>query len=198
MAKSNVRRRLLIFALIFLCISLYGTALALHDRCLDRFWLTAGICFITALASGATLWNVWRKITDIPSFPLNFLINAVFMTPLLMSAFYGMNILLAKEPMHPEPAVVQRLYYDTRYHSRRVSRDTYTRGEAYKVYFVEVEFGNGKRKEFTLKHERWRRVHLGDTLKIPMTRGFFGVSVISPGASVDIPTSDYTRQFRGK
>ena len=94
---------------------------------------------------------------------------------------------------------VESKYTKTRHRSRRLGRNRYAQGEAYKVYYIGVGLPDGRIKEMSATLKEYNRVRRGDTLAFPVERGFFGVPVIKRrGSTTEVLPSGYRRQFRSR
>ena len=191
-------RTFLVVLLIFICVFLYAIAVSIHSNTMIDGWLPAVGASVLAAISGTTLARIWQKITGSSKFAVNYICNLIFATGLLLALFYGCNFAFSRgATSEPHEAIVEKKYSKVRHHSRRVGRNRYVRGEAYNVYYIDVRFDNGRMKDLSMPFERYRRIHVGDTLSIPFEKGLFGIPVIKRrGTPVDAPQSDYSRQFR--
>lgn len=115
------------------------------------------------------------------------------MFPILMCTVLAVNYFGSDDAsLQTENAVIQRLYSKTRHHTKRVSRRTVGVGEAYKVYYAEVDMAGATVKEISLNLKQWQRLHKGDTIKLQVARGALGMWVIKRrGMSVEVPRSRY-------
>lgn len=182
MAKYNSKESLRITAAVFLgfvCIFLYAGAFSLAANTLVDTWIPFAVAAFMAMASGLTLWRAWRRLTTSGKFLPNYLCHVVGFTALLAGAFFMCNYCFADDKAtHEEDAVVERLYSETHHHTKRISRKHYARGEAYQVYYMEVRLGNGRTKDLKIPFKKYRKLHKGDTISLPVTRGLFQVPVI--------------------
>lgn len=150
------------------------------------------VAIITAIASFLTR-NLWHKLTGINMAWINTGISAITIYPILLCATLAINYFCADEStLHYESAVVERLYTKTRHHTKRISRRTMGVGEPYKVYFAEVSIQGIRNKELSFNHKQWRRLHKGDTLRLRVAKGAFGIPVVKrSGSTVEVPRSSY-------
>lgn len=196
--KSGKYSTFLIILFSLLTVLSYGFAAAIHSNTMINGWIPGCVSFALAAVSGITMWRLWRGLTHNPRFILNYTCNLIFATGLLLSAFYGLNFIFADNgTLHAEKAVVERKYYKVRHRTKRVSRRHYAQGEPYNVYYADIRFADGRVKDLSLPRARYSRIHIGDTLRIPVEKGLFNVPVIKrSGAPVDIPPSGYGRRMR--
>ncbi len=159
--------------LLTLVLVCYGAAFSLSAHTLIARATVSAACggagIITALLlRRLTRGSVWRMICA-----------AVTATGLYMAAFYLINYCAADDStLHTEEAVVERVYSETRYHTKRVSRKVYTRGAPYKVYFADVRFATGQTAKISLDLKKFRRTAAGDTMELRVERGAFGAPVV--------------------
>lgn len=178
-SSKNVWRSILGGTLICLCIVLYAMAAALHRDTLVEWWIPTVIALILALASGATMWRIWTRLTDSSGFIINYICHTVFFCGLFLAAIYGINRAFPRQSSIWETeAVVERKYTKTRHHRQRVSRRVYKQGAPYKVYYIELDFSDGRRKEMQVTVSRYNRIRSGSTMPLTLQKGFFGMTII--------------------
>lgn len=121
----------------------------------------------------------WRFLTAKENRGLNIGIATFFFTSLFAASFYVLNYACSdKQTRVSEQVAVVEKYSKTRYHSKRVSRNRYTRGEAYNVYFFKIEFANGTVKEYETVVNKYRNTDVGDSIQVSVEKGLFGPEVI--------------------
>lgn len=122
---------------------------------------------------------LWRYLTANKNRIFNVGIATFFFTSLFAAAFYVLNYSCSDNQTRvSESVAVVEKYSKTRYHSKRVSRNRYTRGEAYKVYFFKIEFANGTVKEYETVVNKYRNTDAGDSIRVSVEKGLFGPKVI--------------------
>lgn len=176
-----MKKRGIIVAMVVVIVSIlsYGAIFALNGLTLISFWIPLAVAVFLATASGLALWRVWARITRRSGLALNMLLNTLVLTGPLLALFYIINYACADNRTdHTEQVVVERLYSKTRHHTRRISRRHYTQGEAYKVYYTDIRFADGRQKSFSIPYSKYSRLRSGDTLSLGLYRGGFGVPVI--------------------
>jgi len=122
----------------------------------------------------------------------------VFFTVFLSGLLIGLNFMLTDFSSLPEvKAEVVDKYSETHYRSRRVGRNRYTRGEPYKVYYLDLRLPDGRLKEMSATLGQYNRRHKGDTVALPVERGLFGVPVIKRrGRKTEVPRPNRYREHR--
>lgn len=123
--------------------------------------------------------KLWQRILSVSGHVLPILCHLVVVTGIVMALFYLLNfIFAAKDTLHKEAAVVENKYTETRYQSKRISRNRYVRGDPYPVYYIDVSLPGGWRKPMQIDLKKYNKIRQGDTLQIPVACGLFGVSVM--------------------
>lgn len=183
-SSKNVWRSILGGTLIFLCIVLYAMGAALHRDTLVDWWIPAAVALILALASGATMWRIWIRLTDSSKFIVNYICHTIFFCGLFIAAIYGINRAFPRQSSIRETeAVVERKYTQTRHHRQRVSRRVYKQGAPYKVYYIGLELPDGRRKDMQVTASRYNRIRSGSTIPLTLQKGFFGMTIILKNTS---------------
>lgn len=195
--KSKVSTTLLIVFLLFLTVAFGGFAAGIYGMTLINPWFPGVIAVMIAAASGTTLWKIWRYVTSNDRFWVNYLCHLIFTTSLCLFLFYFLNFISPRKgSLHTEAVTVERLYSETHYHSKRVSRRVYTRGAPYKLYYAEVRFADGATKPLSVKLQQFNRLHKGDTIRLNLEKGLFGFPLVRrKGLNIEVPPSSYRRQF---
>lgn len=159
----------------------YTAAIALAGRTLITTWGVFGAAGTVAAATGLHLWRLWQRVSMTERFVWNLLCHTVAVTGLLAALFYIGNYALADTAaQREEKTVVLKKYRETRHRTKRLTRKTYARGEAYYVYYAEVAFGDGRTKSIQLTARHYSRLKVGNILPLRVAPGFFGVPVILP------------------
>ena len=83
------------------------------------------------------------------------------------------------DTQHTETITVERKYHEKRYRTQRVRKNVTRRGQPYNVYFIDARFNNGWVKKFGVTLSRYNAIKQGETLKIDMRQGLFGLPVIT-------------------
>ena len=142
-------------------------------------WLFFGIIAVPALGSGLVLAPRWRRLTGIGNYALNFVVNGLVIGIVLSALFLGINYFTADfDGGEPLRGIVGHKYEKTRYRTKRVSRRTYTRGEPYKVFFLQIDLTETGPRDFEVRRELYNSVRNGDTVTYREARGALGMEVI--------------------
>lgn len=179
--KSIIGQSVAIGLLTVLALSAYGMAIAIHRDTLVNGAVVAAIAGVLAIVTGAALAHLFvsKNAKDVE----NWMKLAGFILTIggvYLFAFYALNYYLADaNSIHGEKMVVERRYYKIHHHSQRTGRRTYTQGAPYKVYMMDVELPDSKRKKtLRISTSLYKHVHKGDTLEVHLEKGLFGVPVI--------------------
>lgn len=169
-----------VVVLLLLSILGYGCALALVEITLAppaALWL-AGV----ALAAATGLWGR-HFVARVTGFRQLWLCHLVFVA-VMTGVFTGSGLLvnrLGGGEAHETEAEITRVYSETRYKTRRVTRRTYARGESYKVYFAEIDLGHGVRRPVPIDRGRYRRLRPGMRVSVGLCRGALGLTFVDAG-----------------
>ena len=110
---------------------------------------------------------------------VQYIIVPVYVALILAGAFYSLNYFFDdKSTQHMEQVLIERKYTKTRHRTERVGRHTRT-GPAYKVYFIDVTFADGRTKSLEIPLSRYKRIRTGQTTDLKLSKGLFGIPVIS-------------------
>ncbi len=191
--KDNIRWTIIVIASVILLL-MAGTVMFLITDTIVNPWLFFGVIAVPAFGSGALLASRWRPLTRIHNFAVNFLINGVVVGIVISALVLGVNYFAADfDGADPRTGIMERKYTKTRYRSKRVTRRTYTRGEPYKVYFIEVDLPESGVRSFEVRHELYSALRSGDTVTYRETRGALGLEVISHRSITPLhPRSNYS------
>ncbi|MDE6040826.1 MAG: hypothetical protein K2F99_04540 [Muribaculaceae bacterium] len=164
---------------ILVAIVAIGSSIALGGLTLIEWYKPVSAGLIGGWIVGMFCWKISRRATGIESRAANYVIASLYAATLLVAAFYTLNFVFDDvDTEHIETVTVQRKYTKTRHRSERVGRNRYRPGRAYKVYFIEVEFDDGRTKDIEIPLSRYNRLRSGGTADLRMSTGLFGVPVI--------------------
>lgn len=137
------------------------------------------VCGIVAAGVSFLVARWFAKVSGSVKFVINYLIAIVFLTGLFSGAFFALNFCFsAHSTSNVEKAEVVRKYKETRYRTKRISRNRYTRGERYYEYYIDCRYSNGSVKPRLITIERFNRVRTGDSITVNIEKGLFGFPVI--------------------
>lgn len=121
------------------------------------------------------------RISGNRNFLINYLVQGVLLSALFSSAFLVGNFTLGGKGQHQEEVTVERVYSKTQHRPRRVGRRYVGQGQPYKVYYMEIAFANGNRKEIRLGQSGYRGHKKGQKLLLDISTGLFGLPIITSG-----------------
>ena len=157
-----------------------GTGAMLESTMIDP-WAFFGVVVALGVASGTVLHRPWGKLTGSGKFYLNFPLHVAVFTIVMSAALLTGNYFATDLDRLPtERVIVENRLTKTRYHTKRVTRRTYTRGAPYKVYYLEISLPDGKRKEACVKKSVYDKARLGDTATVNIGRGALSFPVFDP------------------
>lgn len=192
-------RNYTIAAIALLCICLATCSYALSQYTLAGFFIPSMYAAALSLLSGVVMWKwgIWRWLTRSEKFLPNYMVHSVCTGILGLSLFYICNYAFANDKNgKTRNCVVEKKFTRVRHKSRRVGRNRYTQGEAYSVYYIKIRLENGLTKELQTERNRYAGLHRGDTLKLPVSDGLFGIPVIKYNRMAKYTNrSSYRRQF---
>lgn len=182
-------RIILIITVSMAVIIFYGATLALFGMTLVRpVWVVAGAA-VFAAASCLAFGRKWAALTGTRNFVINVICNLVAVTGLAMALFLGVNYFgRNKTETVSVRAEVLRVYPETHYRTKRLARNRYTRGEPYKVYYMDVRLPDGRERKREIPLKRYNRYvrssHIRhtrpDSVDLRLTPGALGLTVIEP------------------
>ena len=181
---------------VLVLMVLIGWSMLLYRDAVIEWWIVPAVTLAVGLATGLHMWRLWRRLTGDDGRWWNYGCHVVFTVAGLTFAFFALNNMLAdREGEHVEHGVVAGHFREERRKTRRVGRRYVATGEKYYVYKLKIELENGAEKFVQMDEGRYRRVHDGDSVSVPVMRGLLGVTVMETD-SLKIKTSARGRRRR--
>lgn len=172
MSWRNFFLGVVVFAVFVVC----GIGTAFYDRALIGWWVVPSVSLAFALLLSLTLWRLWPGLTGSRRFVWNYCLSvAVIGSCFYLGIFLANDLATSSREVQVKKCRIERKYTTRHYHSRRVGRGRYTRGEAYYRYHVDVRLPDGMEKDFTVTLDRYNRVRQGSEVSLPLRRGLFGI-----------------------
>lgn len=174
-------------AVIFAVILCYGIALALFGMTLVNPWWIVALSIVFAGISVFFLRNKknWSVLTGTSSVTINVLCHLVTATGLFMALILGVNYFCRDTSRTVTVrAEIVRVYSETRYRSKRVARNRYTRGEPYKVYFMDARLPDGRECKRSISIQRYNRYarnshrNKPDSVDLHLSSGALGMEIL--------------------
>lgn len=160
-------------------VILYAGAVALTSNTLTDWWIPFTTAGIIAALTGVYCWKIWRWFTTSGKFMWNYITHMLSFTGIIAAMFYIGNYALAdRSSSQNKTAEVEKVYHKVQYHTKRIRRNRYGRGEAYNVYYMKIRLENGMIKDIKIPYNKYIKTRKGDTVTIPIAKGGFGVPVI--------------------
>lgn len=182
MARSfsmSITRAIILVILVFILIMAIGANIALLEYTLVKWWIPILISATVAAFSGTLLWKVWKRLTDINYFWVNFLCHLIFTTFLLSGLYLTINYAGSGNP-HPEEACVVAKFREQHYRSRRVGRNRYVRGNPYWEYYIKVRLDDSSVRKIRINFKEYQNVRTDRNLILSLSKGALGLPVIHP------------------
>ncbi len=178
-----MRTVLLIISLMVILL-LGGTVWFFLGETFVNLWLFWGIILFVSVGTGLILGQRWSKVTKVSNFALNLGVHVVVFALFIAAAVLIVNYTTANLDSVPETKVlVEKKYTKTRYRSKRVTRKTYTRGEPYKVYFIDLEIPHLGERSFEVPRKVYTSLSTGDTATVRLGRGLLGLPVLDASSA---------------
>lgn len=81
---------------------------------------------------------------------------------------------------------ITRIYSETHYRMKRVARNRYTRGEPYRMYYMDVRLPDGRERKRSISLQRYNRYarssHMRqtrpDSVNLTLTSGALGMTIL--------------------
>lgn len=159
-------------ALLFHILSTCGTLLA----------LVTIPCAMVSVALHPFVGHLWGWMFDTGRLRTPFAIVAALLlgTPFFTAAYYGTAYVIAAASGGTESkAIVERLYQETRYRTKRVSRRVVTRGTPYKVFVAELYIPSYRQSvKLDIKKAEYQHLSAGDSVNAKVSSTLPGVLVV--------------------
>lgn len=168
-----------------------GCYLMLRDSLTPR-WIPVCIALLVTVPLALPLRGVWKWITGSDNVALNMASHVLFIFPLLLCSALVVNYACGS-PTGSIDACVEKVYRQTRYRSKRVGRRTYTRGQPYQVYCLEVRTDNGTTRDLDISRKIYNQVCKGDTIHLDVLTGPLGIRMLDT-SHPHLPEKIMTRQ----
>ena len=154
-------------------------------------WIIS-VSLVLAAASAIILWQKWEMLTHTANVVVNILCHVVAATGLFMAIILGVNYFgrYSSDTITVRAEVV-KVYSETRYHSKRVARNRYIRGNPYQVYFMDVRLPDGRVRQRSISLKRYNRYarkshkqrERADSVDLMLTPGALGMTIIERGTN---------------
>ncbi|MCM1370215.1 MAG: hypothetical protein NC204_07590, partial [Candidatus Amulumruptor caecigallinarius] len=153
----------------------------LMKKLLSWWFLPAMVVLVFSALLTLPLRNVSHWLVGFERQWLNSVVCGLVIYPVLLLSLLLIDRINAREAEGNMEAVVSRVYKQTRYKTRRVSRRVYARGAPYKVNCIDVVLANGDSRSFDVKRLIYDSVNKGDTIDIPVSTGMVGLKWLESG-----------------
>lgn len=146
-------------------------------------WVLFGVIVAVGAVTGTVLHRPWGRLTGTGKFYVNYPLH-VFVFTIVMGALLLMVNFFATDfdRLPSQRVIIENRLAKTRYHTKRVTRRTYTRGAPYKVYYLEVSLPGGEHREVYVKKSLYDKARKGDTATVKIGRGALSFEVFDPAS----------------
>lgn len=168
-------------------IGSYGLALALLGMTLVRPVWIVGPSFLFAVLTAFVFRQKWKWLTGTDNIAINAICHTIAAAGLFMAVILGANY-LGRNTSESEAVrgEIIKVFSETRYRSKRVARNRYTRGEPYQVYFMIVRLPDGRECKRPISLQRYNRYvrsnrlrrERPDSVDLHLTPGALGMTII--------------------
>lgn len=173
---NKALRITLLVILCILAIAGYGVTKVEAHYSLINLWTVWLPALAAAMAISVMTGSAIHSLTGLSNKWLNKGLCVIATTGILSGAFLFTNhIASSGNVIRTENVVITRIYTETRYRSKRVAPRRYVNSQPYTVYVAELTFPNGRTRTIDIPYRKSRTFHNGDSIKVPIIRGFFGV-----------------------
>ncbi|MCM1140656.1 MAG: hypothetical protein NC221_08180 [Duncaniella sp.] len=173
--KGGIR----IAVVIFLTVVCYIMAVTIGNDALIACWVPFAICGMVAAVLSVVAIRLFRCITGFKPRWINYLCGVVSLTGILTAIFLTLNFSLADDStIHEQEVKIDRKYHKVRHHIKRITRKSYAQGEAYNVYFIQIQFDNGMNRDIIVSFQKYRKLKVGQKMNVKIADGLFGIPVM--------------------
>lgn len=184
-AKDTGRVLFMVFGSCVVIGSIAG-CVYMFKLLLTPWWIPVSICTIISIALGIPLRGLWRWLTKSDNIAFHTIVNLLVILPFTLCAALTVNYATSGRNETDEKVVVNRVYWETHYKTRRVGRRTYTRGAPYKVYYLSLTLGEGHNRDVQVLKKTYDRLVKGDTIGVHVSKGALGMKVFN-GSNFILP-----------
>ena len=157
------------------------------EETIVNLWLFWGIILLISIGSGLILGRRWSKITKVSNFAVNLIVHVIVFALFLAAAVLIVNYSTADlATAAPEHVVVERKYTKTRYHTKRITRKTYVRGEPYEVYYIDLDIPQIGERAFQVPIKVYSSLSAGDTATVRLGQGILGLKVVDASSAAPL------------
>lgn len=172
-------RTVLFVILIFIAIGLWGGAMALYGRTSVEWMLPLAVGLFMSALTVRPMARMWKWLLESGSSLLAGTVHILAMTGVFAFIFLGANYWLADDStLHEERVALLGRDREKHYHTRRVGRHRYVRGNPYYVYYITVRLPDGREKRMQTSLGFYNSLTRKDSVTLEMESGGLGMPVI--------------------
>jgi len=198
MAKSKGNKAIRCVMIVLgstILLFLVGSISSILESTIVNQWIFFATVVAVAAATGTVLHRVWAKLTHTCKFYINFPLHLIVASIVISATMLMVNYFATDYQALPlEKVVIEKRLQKTRYHTKRVTRRVYTRGDPYKVNYLRITLPDGSSKEVYVNKKLYDKSHPGDSATIRMGRGILSIPVLYPRTLRLCQTRNQTRK----
>lgn len=168
-----------ILGFVLILILMGGIAIYLYSITIVKWWIPVVVASVISLGLWWIVNPIWvRALPEIPAIG-RFVIHILTVTIFLTGAVLGANRLGARhDSVEDLTATITKKYQEKRYHSRRVGRGRYVKGEHYYVYFIVLTLPDGKEKTQEVNPDTYIHTAINSEMQLKIATGLLFWPVI--------------------
>lgn len=165
----------------------YAVAITLLNMTLvNPVWIV-GVSALLAGLTGLILVRKWSVLTGTRNVAVNAICQLISFTGLFMALILGVNYFCRdKSDSETVRVEITRIYSETHHRMKRVARNRYTRGEPYRMYYMDVRLPDGRKRKRSISLQRYNRYarssHMRqarpDSVNLTLTSGALGMTIL--------------------
>lgn len=178
-AKTKEAWRIVVLSLILVVAGIAAVIdIVLLNSSLTPWWIPVLCVLPIALCLYLPFRGLIRWLTRSSKIWINLSVNLVLCLSFLLAAVLLINLLNPKDLSSGIYGTVNKVYKETRYRTKRVSRRTYTKGTPYQVTCMDITLETGDNFKIDIPMHLYDVIGKGDTIDLPVVTGVFNITMI--------------------
>ena len=180
MKLSDPLRGIIIGVGTFILVACASLSIMLCTEICTPIWIPLVICLVIALSTGTVACRYLIPVTRMRQFWPNYILYTVALTLILFFAVLLINRLAVRDDGSGwRNALVEKVYRKKQHQTKRVSRKVYINtGHVYYTYGAKVRTEDDLTPDIRLTYRQYQRVNKGDTVRLYLRQGFFGMPIL--------------------